>query len=222
MGWTPLMFAAWQGKTEVIKILLEHGVDVNCKTKYDWAPIDVCCRDGYEEIVSLLLEKGAPVNLKSTKGYTALGLAAHNGYLSIVKMLVNAGADFNSPDEEGNSPLDDAITQKHEGVVTYLLSNGAKGKPGVIINPEIKTKLTCKRCGKTILTKPQFIAELEEKHSIQVDPDNVDRLGSAGYLVDITLIMLQLTVSRPNTMKYRRNGRFNAKVAIILIVGNVF
>ncbi len=40
----------------------------------------------------------------------------------------------------------------------------------------------CKHCGKSILTKSEFITELAEKYSIEVDPNNVDlfRVSGAG------------------------------------------
>ena len=40
--------------------------------------------------------------------------------------------------------------------------------------------VTCKRCGKSILTKREFIAELAEKHGIEVDPYNTDRFKVSG------------------------------------------
>lgn len=40
--------------------------------------------------------------------------------------------------------------------------------------------MTCKRCGKVILTKARFIQELAEKHGIQVDPYNIDRFKVSG------------------------------------------
>jgi DNA-directed RNA polymerase subunit M/transcription elongation factor TFIIS len=38
----------------------------------------------------------------------------------------------------------------------------------------------CQNCGKTILTKEEFIKELAEKYSIEVDPYNVDRFKVSG------------------------------------------
>ena len=33
-GWTPLLQASWHGKTEVAKILLENGADIEAKNEY--------------------------------------------------------------------------------------------------------------------------------------------------------------------------------------------
>ncbi len=42
--------------------------------------------------------------------------------------------------------------------------------------------MTCKRCGKAILNKVQFVQELAE-HGIQVDPYNVDRFKASGVAI---------------------------------------
>ena len=34
LGETSLMLAAWRGNTDVVKLLLEHGADINAKNKY--------------------------------------------------------------------------------------------------------------------------------------------------------------------------------------------
>jgi hypothetical protein len=43
--------------------------------------------------------------------------------------------------------------------------------------------MKCGRCGRSILTKQQFIEELEEKHSIRVDPYNADKFSVSGVSI---------------------------------------
>ncbi len=43
--------------------------------------------------------------------------------------------------------------------------------------------MNCRRCGRSILTKQQFIRELEEKHSIRVDPYNADKFAVSGVSI---------------------------------------
>jgi len=37
-GWTPLHCAAFNGRLEVPKFLIEKGADVNAKNNYGWTP----------------------------------------------------------------------------------------------------------------------------------------------------------------------------------------
>jgi ankyrin repeat protein len=63
-GETALHLAAGEGHLEIVKLLLEHGADVNAKTAYETA-LHLAAGEGHLEIVKLLLEHGADVNAKT-------------------------------------------------------------------------------------------------------------------------------------------------------------
>jgi ankyrin repeat protein len=56
--------AAGEGHLEIVKLLLEHGADVNAKTAYETA-LHLAAEKGHLEIVKFLLEHGADVNAKT-------------------------------------------------------------------------------------------------------------------------------------------------------------
>jgi len=71
---TPLCIAIQKGELDMVKKLIEYGVDVNEKS-FGMTPLMVAARYNKTEIIKLLLEKGARQNEKDEKGFTALKYA---------------------------------------------------------------------------------------------------------------------------------------------------
>lgn len=92
---TALHSAAGGGAAESIRLLVEHGLDVNVRNKYGSTPLPFAIgpsRKNKAEVVSLLLQLGADPNGKMTANETYLAYARRKGMTDIEALLVNAGA----------------------------------------------------------------------------------------------------------------------------------
>ena len=58
--------AARKGDAAAVKKLLDEGVDVNTKFRYNRTALSFAADRGHVEVVKLLLERGADVNAKDT------------------------------------------------------------------------------------------------------------------------------------------------------------
>ena len=126
-GITPLYWAATNGHTEVVKLLINIIGDVNrsCSDENDTA-LYIACQGGYLEIVKLLLAEQADVNAKTHMGATPLYIAAANGHEVVVQLLLENKADVNaSLTNDGYTPLFIAAQNGHQVVVKLLLENKA-------------------------------------------------------------------------------------------------
>ena len=57
-GFTPLHLAVEAGHMDIIRLLLESGVEVNIKSTYGWTPLKIAAREGHLEIADYLISKG--------------------------------------------------------------------------------------------------------------------------------------------------------------------
>ena len=80
-GGTPLMMATF-GHIDIIKLLLEHGADLNTVGQ-DGTALHLAVWEDQEEIVQFVLDQGMDPNATSGSGETPLMAAAYKGLLGI-------------------------------------------------------------------------------------------------------------------------------------------
>ena len=107
IGWPLLNKAVFKNKTEVVKILLENGADVNAKSEDGFTPLMMAF--GNIEIMTLLLELGADVNAKTKNGMTSLMIgiknySVHENFDGI-KLLLEKGADVNAKNNKNETAI---------------------------------------------------------------------------------------------------------------------
>jgi uncharacterized protein len=78
-GWTPLMYAAYEGRADMVELLLARGAEVNARSPNLSTPLMLAARNGHMEAVRLLLKAGAETELKNDQGYTAEAWANNAG-----------------------------------------------------------------------------------------------------------------------------------------------
>jgi ankyrin repeat domain-containing protein 17 len=122
-GFTPLILAATAGHDKVVKILLDHGADIEAQSERTKdTPLSLACSGGRIEVVNLLLSRSANKEHRNVSDYTPLSLAASGGYVNIIKLLLNAGAEINSRtgSKLGISPLMLAAMNGHTGTQSCM------------------------------------------------------------------------------------------------------
>ncbi len=90
---TPLAFAASNGRTDVVRVLLDHGAGVDFANSRGLTPLHDAAGQGHKEIVALLLANGADPKIKDRQRRTPLQLADEGGHHEVVKLLREHGAD---------------------------------------------------------------------------------------------------------------------------------
>jgi len=126
-GVSSLMYAAYYGKSVIVKYLLENGADVNIAQKGigDTALYMAAQRPDGLELVRMLIEHNADVNKVCSDGSTPLIIASQMGHTDIVKYLHEDGADVNAKLEGGGTPLHLAAQGGHLKICGYLMDKGA-------------------------------------------------------------------------------------------------
>ncbi|XP_031432684.1 ankyrin repeat and MYND domain-containing protein 2a [Clupea harengus] len=89
-GMTPLMHAAYKGKADMCKLLLQHGADVNCNEhEHGYTALMFAGLSGKTEITWMMLDAGAETDVVNSVGRTAAQMAAFVGQHDCVTVINN-------------------------------------------------------------------------------------------------------------------------------------
>ncbi|KAK5657153.1 hypothetical protein OQA88_3210 [Cercophora sp. LCS_1] len=124
-GNSPLFQAAKDGRTPIVKLLLELRADTEVRDKRGWTPLIEAAHCGYTEVVKLLLEFHADIKAEDGDWRTPLMYAAKRGRKSTVELLLESQADIEAVDINGWTPLAYAAVEGKNEVVQLLLAEGA-------------------------------------------------------------------------------------------------
>ena len=127
---TALHSASFAGHLQVVRYLLQHGVDDNVRNTESETPLLLASWKGHRDIVQCLLDHGADLDLRDTQDYSPLMLAAFYGHISVIRLLLEHNADVNSQNKHGQTPLhntmrSDCFMADRTQIVRLLLKNGA-------------------------------------------------------------------------------------------------
>ncbi|WP_433691614.1 ankyrin repeat domain-containing protein [Herbaspirillum seropedicae] len=87
-GWTALHYAAINGSSEIVKLLLDASAYVDCESPDDkMTPVMLAAMRGRVAAVEVLRDNGADLSLKNKDGLTAMDLAKRYGQDGVIEVL---------------------------------------------------------------------------------------------------------------------------------------
>ena len=121
-GDAPLIQAAYEGYTEIVRLLLEGGADVSVVDPGMKATaLHAAAYAGRTEAAQLLIAYKVDINKQGPyNGFTALHDAIWQNHVETAKVIIAAGANLGLKNHAGQTPLEFARS-RHQGELVALL-----------------------------------------------------------------------------------------------------
>ena len=106
-NWTLLHWASWDGKLNLVELLIQRGAKLNSLNSCNDTPLHCAVKNGHYEVVNYLIKFNiSGVNAINLHGNTPLHYACYYSYLDICIVLVNSGGLLNLCNRYSQIPLD--------------------------------------------------------------------------------------------------------------------
>ncbi|XP_051999064.1 ankyrin repeat domain-containing protein 50-like isoform X1 [Xyrauchen texanus] len=126
-GRTALCLAAARGSVEVVRALLDRGLDENHKDDLGWTPLHAAACEGHKSVCAILTEHSsmARVGELDVEGRSPLILAAQEGHCSTVRLLLDRKSHIDHRAYDGHSAISAAALLGLREIVELLIRRGA-------------------------------------------------------------------------------------------------
>jgi ankyrin repeat protein len=92
MGNQPLHAATAGRRTDVVRLLIESGAELNTPSVSGWTPLHLAAQNGDLDIVEMLLARNVELNAKNNLDKTPLAYALGEGHQAVADLLKSKGA----------------------------------------------------------------------------------------------------------------------------------
>ena len=110
-GEPAVVVAAAFGNAESLEVIVDHGIDIDCRSQTGYSPLMKACANGHTHVAEYLIHSGADRDIVTIPGgLTALMIAANKGNVALCRLLLDGNM---STGEKG------CDREKHENHLGY-------------------------------------------------------------------------------------------------------
>ena len=129
-----LAYASIYGNLEIVKYILDQGVDIDGKIAYGGTALLRAMEVNNNEIAEFLITSGADVNLPNAFGISPMVGSAISNNIKLMDLIISHGGDINKAHkmtvstgygELAYNPIQWAVINKNKETVGHLISAGA-------------------------------------------------------------------------------------------------
>ena len=124
-GYTPLVYAAYKGNTEILQLLIENWADIDYPDSQGITPLKKACRHNHHESTKLLLINGADASIKDNKQWDAMAVTTRYGHHECLSVLLEHKVQQTTSPGAKKPPIALAAQYGHFNCIRLLIDDEA-------------------------------------------------------------------------------------------------
>jgi ankyrin repeat protein len=123
-NWRPIHFVCKHSTPEMIKYIIDKGVDLECATSDNWQPIHLVCRYSTPEMIKYIIDKG--VNLECTTGnnWRPIHFVCKHSTPEMIKYIIDKGVDLDCATGNNLRPIHLIRNYSTPEMIKYIIDKG--------------------------------------------------------------------------------------------------
>lgn len=126
LGQTPILFAAYCGKAEIVQLLISLGANPYDETFNGEQILHLACKSGNYDCVKVILDMGHNVNEITNSGLTPIFFAVYqalNCNFEIIEELISRGANLMHVAENNDTLITESVMTGNLKLVKFIISH---------------------------------------------------------------------------------------------------
>eukprot|EP00826_Nyctotherus_ovalis_P044606 TRINITY_DN4827_c0_g1_i5.p1 TRINITY_DN4827_c0_g1~~TRINITY_DN4827_c0_g1_i5.p1 ORF type:complete len:519 (+),score=138.92 TRINITY_DN4827_c0_g1_i5:166-1722(+) len=165
-SYTPLHFAAREGRLEMVSLLIERGANVHAQTKELRTPLHIACIKGHIAIIEELAMAEAEFNVNDKDGNTPAHLLAKYGWEDALERILKYQPDLTMSNNKKQTALN-LVSKKALKAITSMTEQGLANALREVLPPIVHQPMPA-----LDIVDSDSSIELEEPIKIDIKDEN--------------------------------------------------
>ena len=109
---------------EMIKYIIDKGVDLECTTTGGWKPIHYICRYSTPEMIQYIIDKGVDLECSDNEGWKPIHFICRYSTLEMIQYIIDKGVDLECTTNDKWKPIHFICQYSTPDMIKYIIDKG--------------------------------------------------------------------------------------------------
>jgi ankyrin repeat protein len=109
---------------EMIKYIIDKGVDLECVNNDGWKPIHFICQYSTPEMIQYIIDKGVDLECRDIIGWRPIHLICRKSTPEMIKYIIDKGVDLECQTNNGWKPIHFICRKSTPEMIKYIINKG--------------------------------------------------------------------------------------------------